>query len=247
MALVRVADGASVWLRLGWDAGGVTLPVRAVLFDWRGTLVVTAPLSAWVEQALQRVGRDSSADEVDGIEAALVAAMEHPDLQQAWDRADESAWVHRETYARLFRVAGLDDDLAEALYAVESNPAYNPFADDVADTLKSLQVAGVRVGIFSDIHFDLRPVFAEAGLADLVDCFVLSFEQGVQKPNPQIFRVALDRLDVEPPDALMVGDRASHDGAAVNLGIPTVLVPELTATPQRRLAVVLRACGIPSA
>jgi HAD superfamily hydrolase (TIGR01549 family) len=247
MALVRVADGASVWLRLGWDAGGVTLPVRAVLFDWRGTLVVTAPLSAWVEQALQRVGRDSSADEVDGIEAALVAAMEHPDLQQAWDRADESAWVHRETYARLFRVAGLDDDLAEALYAVESNPAYNPFADDVADTLKSLQVAGVRVGIVSDIHFDLRPVFAEAGLADLVDCFVLSFEQGVQKPNPQIFRVALDRLDVEPPDALMVGDRASHDGAAVNLGIPTVLVPELTATPQRRLAVVLRACGIPSA
>jgi HAD superfamily hydrolase (TIGR01549 family) len=247
MALVRVADGASVWLRLGWDAGGVTLPVRAVLFDWRGTLVVTAPLSAWVEQALQRVGRDSSADEVDGIEAALVAAMEHPDLQQAWDRADESAWVHRETYARLFRVAGLDDDLAEALYAVESNPAYNPFADDVADTLKSLQVAGVRVGIVSDIHFDLRPVFAEAGLADLVDCFVLSFEQGVQKPNPQIFRVALDRLDVEPPDALMVGDRASHDGAAVNLGIPTVLVPELTANPQRRLAVVLRACGIPSA
>jgi HAD superfamily hydrolase (TIGR01549 family) len=247
MALVRVADGASVWLRLGWDAGGVTLPVRAVLFDWRGTLVVTAPLSAWVEQALQRVGRDSSADEVDGIEAALVAAMEHPDLQQAWDRADESAWVHRETYARLFRVAGLDDDLAEALYAVESNPAYNPFADDVADTLNSLQVAGVRVGIVSDIHFDLRPVFAEAGLADLVDCFVLSFEQGVQKPNPQIFRVALDRLDVEPPDALMVGDRASHDGAAVNLGIPTVLVPELTATPQRRLAVVLRACGIPSA
>jgi HAD superfamily hydrolase (TIGR01549 family) len=247
MALVRVADGASVWLRLGWDAGGVTLPVRAVLFDWRGTLVVTAPLSAWVEQALQRVGRDSSADEVDGIEAALVAAMEHPDLQQAWDRADESAWVHRETYARLFRVAGLDDDLAEALYAVESNPAYNPFADDVADTLNSLQVAGVRVGIVSDIHFDLRPVFAEAGLADLVDCFVLSFEQGVQKPNPQIFRVALDRLNVEPPDALMVGDRASHDGAAVNLGIPTVLVPELTATPQRRLAVVLRACGIPSA
>jgi HAD superfamily hydrolase (TIGR01549 family) len=105
----------------------------------------------------------------------------------------------------------------------------------------------VRVGIVSDIHFDLRPVFAEAGLADVVDCFVLSFEQGVQKPNPQIFRVALDRLGVEPPDALMVGDRASHDGGAVELGIPTVLVPELTTTSQRRLSVVLRACGIRTA
>jgi FMN phosphatase YigB (HAD superfamily) len=80
-----------------------------------------------------------------------------------------------------------------------------------------------------------------------VDCFVLSFEQGVQKPNPQIFRVALDGLGVEPVDALMVGDRASHDGAAVNLAIPTVLVPELTATSQRRLSVVLRACGIRTA
>jgi HAD superfamily hydrolase (TIGR01509 family) len=225
----------------------VTLPVEAVLFDWRGTLAVTVSLSAWAESALHRVGRDSSADAVADIEAALVAAMEHPEVQASWDRADESAWAHRQTYARLFRVAGFDDDLAEALYAVESNPAYNPFADDAAHTLRALKAAGVRVGIVSDIHFDLRPVFAEAELADLVDCFVLSFEHGAQKPNPQIFRVALDGLGVEPSEVLMVGDRASHDGAAVDLGIATVLIPELTATSQRRLSVVLRVCGIPSA
>jgi FMN phosphatase YigB (HAD superfamily) len=123
--------------------------------------------------------------------------------------------------------------LGDALYAIESDPAYNPVADDVPETLKGLKTAGVRVGIVSDIHVDLRPAFADAGLADLVDSFVLSFEYGVQKPNPQIFRVALDRLAVEPADSLMVGDRASHDGAAVELGIPTVLVPP-------------RACGVPT-
>jgi hypothetical protein len=37
--------------RLRCDAGGVTLPVKAVLFDWRGTLVVTMPVSAWIERA----------------------------------------------------------------------------------------------------------------------------------------------------------------------------------------------------
>jgi putative hydrolase of the HAD superfamily len=241
-----VADSASVWTGLGWGAGAVMLPVQAVLFDWRGTLVVTVSVSAWVRRAVQRVGRDPSTDAVADIEAALVAAMEHPDVQEGWDGVDESAWAHRQTYARLFRAAGLDDQLAEALYAVESDPAYNPFADDAAHTLQALNAAGVRVGIVSDIHFDLRPVFAQAGLADLVDCFVLSFEQGVQKPNPQMFRVALDRLGVEPADVLMVGDRASHDGPAVNLGIPTILLPELTATSQRRRSVVLRTCGIPS-
>jgi phosphoglycolate phosphatase-like HAD superfamily hydrolase len=87
------------------------LPVKVVLVDWRGTLVVTMSWSAWVERALQQTGRDSSPDAVARIKVALAAAMEHPDVQRRWDRVDESADVHRKTYARLFRVAGLDDDL----------------------------------------------------------------------------------------------------------------------------------------
>jgi putative hydrolase of the HAD superfamily len=205
-------------------------------------------VSARVERALQQVGRDSSAEVVAGVEAALAVAVDHPEVQETWDdRVDESASVHRETYARLFQVAGLDDEFADALYSVESNPAHNPFADDVADTLRALKNAGVLIGIVSDIHLDLRPVFAAAGLASLVDSFVLSFEHGVQKPSAQIFRVALEGLGVEPANALMVGDRASHDGAAVELGIPTPLVPPLTATSQQQLSIVLRACGNPTA
>jgi phosphoglycolate phosphatase-like HAD superfamily hydrolase len=109
-----------------WDGDAVTVPVKAVLFDWRGTLSVTMSLSAWVERAMQQTGRDSSPDAVARINVALGAAMEHPDVQQTWDRVDEPADVHRETYARLFRVAGVDDDLGDALYAIESDPAYNP-------------------------------------------------------------------------------------------------------------------------
>ena len=112
----------------------MTLPVKAVLFGWRGTLVVTMSLSAWVERALQQTGRDSSPDAVAQINVALAAAMEHSDVQRTWDRVDESADLHRETYARLFHVAGLDADLGDALYAIESDPAYNPVADDVPES-----------------------------------------------------------------------------------------------------------------
>jgi putative hydrolase of the HAD superfamily len=100
----------------------VSLPVDAVLFDWRGTLVVTLSLSEWVERALEQTDRDSPPNEVANVEAAQVRAIDHPDVHESWGRVDESALVHRETYARLFRVAGLDDELAEALYSVESNP-----------------------------------------------------------------------------------------------------------------------------
>ena len=92
----------------------------------------------------------------------------------------------------------------------------------------------------SDIHFDLRPEFVAAGLGDLMDSFVLSFELGVQKPDPDIFRIAARSLALDPDQLLMVGDRASHDGGAAALGITTLLLPSLPdATEPRGLAVNL--------
>jgi hypothetical protein len=89
--------------------------VDAVLFDWRGTLAVTLSLSEWVERAVQQTDRDRPANEVATVTAALVRAIDHSDVQENWDRADESAVIHRETYTRLCQVAGLDDELAKAL------------------------------------------------------------------------------------------------------------------------------------
>jgi FMN phosphatase YigB (HAD superfamily) len=86
--------------------------------------------------------------------------------------------------------------------------------------------------------FDLRPVFRAAGLADLIAVFVLSYEHGVQKPDPAIFRAALAGLDTPAEQALMVGDRATHDGAAIEVGMPVLLVPPLRDVTHRRLDLV---------
>jgi HAD superfamily hydrolase (TIGR01509 family) len=68
----------------------------------------------------------------------------------------------------------------------------------------------------------------------------LSFEHRMQKPDPAIFGLALEELRVLPAETLMVGDRASHDGAAVEVGIPTLLLPTLTDVSQQRLSHALR-------
>ncbi|MGW6425146.1 HAD family hydrolase [Nocardia sp. NPDC055053] len=112
------------------------------------------------------------------------------------------------------------------------------FADDVATTLRALAENGCKIGILSDIHFDLRPTFVDAGLLDLIDTFILSYEHGIQKPNPAIFELAPSQLATRAEHTLMVGDRPSHDGAAATLGIPTLLVPTLTESQQRRLHLV---------
>ncbi|MGI5215335.1 HAD family hydrolase [Plantactinospora sp. CA-290183] len=218
--------------------------IRAVLLDWRGTLVFTPPESVWVQRSLRRAGLDCSTPEVRRIEAALGDALRRPEVQRLWDRADQSVALHRESYRRLFAAAGIPDEIAAALYAVESDPAENPFAPDVPATLAALAGAGIRIAVISDIHFDLRPVFAAAGLDRHVDRYVLSFERGVQKPDRAIFRIALAELGVEPAEALMVGDRSGHDGGAVEAGIPTLLLPPLTDPGQERLHLVLATCGI---
>jgi Cdc6-like AAA superfamily ATPase len=62
-------------------------------------------------------------------------------------------------------------------------------------------------------------------------------------PTESSFRAALDALGSHPERTLMVGDRASHDGAAVGLGMPTLLVPTLTHPGQRRLDLVRNLVG----
>jgi len=216
--------------------------LEAVVFDWRGTLVTTLTAKAWVGEALALLGRELDADSVAHVLTAISHADGEPSRLEA-DGVDCDARRHRDTYYAVFADAGLDDDLSDALYAVESDARHSHFSDDVAETLRWVTARGLKIAVLSDIHFDLRPVFVAADLDRLVDGYVLSFECGVQKPDPAIFRAALDALGSSPERTLMVGDRASHDGAAVGLGMPTLLVPTLTHPGQRRLDLVRNLVG----
>lgn len=214
---------------------------RAVLLDWRGTLAVTLDDRQRVQEALRRLGRDVAPPAVAAVVAALDAADPGERRRDA-PGVDSCAARHRATYLAVFAEAGLDLALAEAVYAVESDPLLDVFADDVAELLRGLRDRGLRVAVVSDVHVDVRPAFATAALDRLVDAFVLSYEQGVQKPDPEVFRRALAALEVEPQEALMVGDRSGPDGAAVELGIRTLLLPPLRSPRERRLHAVLALC-----
>jgi len=212
--------------------------IRGVLFDWRGTLVADPPDEWWVAKALQRLGRDRA--DAPAVVEALDAASQIPAVAEQMHNLDCSASNHRTATMLWFRAAGLDDEFAAALYTLDFEAENHPFFPDVGDTLRALHARGIATSVVSDIHFDLRPEFEAAGLGHLIDSFVLSFERGVQKPEAEIFRIAADSLALPPDELLMVGDRASHDGGAVAVGITTLLVPPLrTADVPRNLGVVL--------
>lgn len=225
---------------------------KAVLLDWVGTLIVpkwgpdhAGPKGgSWIEGALRRLARDTSPTEVRRLSAALDAAIRQPEVAQAMTGADASVESYRAGFARWVSAADIAWSLMDALYDELAQPDVDRFATDVERTLATLKTAGVRVAVVSDVHFDIRPWFVKAGLDGYVDRFVLSFEHGVCKPDPAIFRLALDALGVGPEEALMVGDRSGHDGAAVEAGIATLLVPPLAEATEERLHLVLASCGL---
>lgn len=234
----RVETPRSSAQSVGDDGDMPAAGFRAVLLDWRGTLAVGLDDRRWAHDALVLAGRDpAEAGALVEVLAPLADALDGPGV-------DSDAGLHARTHQEVLTGAGLDEDLVNALYAVESDVGRNPFALDVAPTLAALREADVAIGVVSDIHVDLRPVFVAAGLDALVSVYSLSFELGAQKPDPAVFTRTLDALGVRAEDALMVGDRSRPDGGAVEVGITTLLLPLLRSVQDRRLHTVLRLCGI---
>lgn len=217
--------------------------ICAVVFDWRGTLVSELTPQDWAREALRRVDRDDSDEAVSTLLRDIRTAAGEPNRLQS-PQGNTSYERHKETFDTVFADAGLDPCLAEALFAVDSDPKYNIFAADAADTLAALRDNGCRIGILSNIHFDIRPEFAEVGLLASIDAFVLSGERGIQKPDPAIFELMLKELDTPAEQTLMVGDRFTRDGAAAAVGMPTLLVPALTDHEKRQLHLVTNTVGI---
>lgn len=175
--------------------------------------------------ALARVGRNVDESEVVALVRRLQAASKLRAVTEAQGSADCSADLHRNAAMLWYREADLDPEVAEGLYGLDLEAIAHPMFEDVPETLKRIKALGVGIAIVSDIHFDLRPEFAKLGLDRFIDHFVLSFEHGVQKPDPRIFTLALDLLGIHASEALMVGDRHARDGGAVDVGISTLLLP----------------------
>lgn len=209
------------------------MPFSAVLFDFSGTLFRLEEDDSWFD-GMELIDDDGRRAVDAHAQAELMERLTHPtggsvtrteEAQHAWLNRDLAPALHREAYLHALRDAGLPEHHSETLYGQAIDPAsWVPYPDTV-EVLRSLETAGLRTAIVSNIAFDVRPAFRAAG-ADAGE-FVLSFEVGVVKPDPRIFQIALERLGVAAEDAVMVGDSEENDGAARAVGCDFILVDPL--------------------
>jgi HAD superfamily hydrolase (TIGR01549 family) len=164
-----------------------------------------------------------------------------PGFEEEAARADVSFEANRELVTRWFRAVGIEADLAEAAWALNSEPSAWPVYPDASDVVRAIRNRGVKTALVSNFHVDLRPHLIASGIE--LDAYVISFEQGCQKPDPGMFRAALEELGTQPEDALMVGDSLTLDGGAAAIGIDTLLLPVPGEFGPRGLDVILGMLG----
>ena len=216
---------------------------RGVLFDFTGTLFWIEDAATAVRQALGPVFVPLAAEIArrGGINGAGEAADLPDELADAWARRDLSAQLHRRAYSGLARTAGLSEAQAHLLYERGiAVGAWSPYPDTV-EVLRRLHGASVPVALLSNIGWDPRPVLAGHGVDGLFTALVLSDERGVMKPDREIFELACADLGLTGPDVVMVGDSATNDGAATQVGARFVLVDP---APDRAPDTLLRAVGL---
>jgi putative hydrolase of the HAD superfamily len=96
--------------------------------------------------------------------------------------------------------------------------------DDAIPFLTEIRTRGIKIAIVSNCTEHTRLLLTELGIDVLVDALVLSCEVGAAKPDAEIFRYALDQLDVAADAAVFVDDQADYCAGAVALGITTAQI-----------------------
>ncbi|CAM5652403.1 hydrolase [Streptomyces narbonensis] len=212
--------------------------IKGVMFDFSGTLFRVEPTAGWLSAVAAEAGTAATAAELAVWAERLEEAGALPggappvrlpeELAELWEARDLSAEDHRAVYTALTRGSGLPwPELVEPLYERHYTPAaWQPYPDTVS-TLRALREREVPVAVVSNIGWDLRPVFRHHGVDGLVDAYVLSYEEGVQKPDAPIFTTACEALGLPPEAVLMVGDSREADGGAAALGCRVHFVEHL--------------------
>jgi HAD superfamily hydrolase (TIGR01549 family) len=199
------------------------LTLRAVLFDVDFTLAKPGPdLGPDGYRLLgRRYGLDLDPSRYPEARAAAIETLErHPELDH-----DEEIWVL--FTERIIRGMGGDSEHAYEA-AVEMTRGWEhahnfELYEDTLPVLEELRAHGLQLGLVSNTGRDLTAFVTHHELD--VDVALSSGAHGKVKPDPSIFRAALDRLGVRPDEAAMVGDSPEDDvEGARALGMRAFLV-----------------------
>jgi len=206
--------------------------VKAVLLDAAGTLMrPSKPVGEAYAMVARRYGAELDPNKL--LHAFGDAFGQMPDLAFQWGSMEELERLERDWWRTLVhrvivRVGVNVSDFAgffEALYEHYARGSAWECFTEVPTVLEALRARGCQLAVVSNFDSRLPGILQALGVYDRMDAVVYSSEAGHAKPDPAIFRRALDELGVAPERTIHVGDNAKADvGGAVSAGLTGLLI-----------------------
>jgi HAD superfamily hydrolase (TIGR01509 family) len=193
--------------------GGAAARIRAVFFDLGGTLVDNRDFAGWTEAA-RRLYLDF---EPDDLRHAYQEVL--PEMDAETPIPDPERRLREEWRRILARAAGKDVPSATVekfAAATRARPGPIQLYSDTRRCLDQLRHDRRALGVISNSTSEarVRQILDQVGILDYFGRIVSSGTEGVEKPDPTIFRRALDKMEVAASDAMYVGDLARTDAKA---------------------------------
>lgn len=168
-------------------------------------------------------------DVVDTDVASLAAELARTSRQAG------PAWTDESLIFGLFERLGLEARRDEVVYVtgVFSGPRYRSWLyPGIADTLEELTRLGLFIGLIANTSVPgwvMDRNFRGVGLFDYFAVRIYSGDEGVEKPDPAIFRLAEQRSGLQPERLIYMGDKVEADIAGAEAaGWPSILFRSVT-------------------
>ena len=209
-----------------------------MLFDAGETLVHPAPS---FPELFARIVRDAGHDRDPDDVVAASAAVRRRFSEAArdgllWTLTPESSrdfWLG--VYEQMLRSLELPsaDGLRDTLYEGFTDLGNYALFDDVTEPLDALAATGVTLGIVSNFEAWLDDLLAALGVRERFPVRVISGIDGMEKPDPRIYHLALARAGVTADEVAFVGDNPEFDvDPPAALGMFPVLIDRRERHPQ---------------
>jgi len=183
------------------------MPIKAVIWDIGGVIMRTEDQAPRAELAAELgVTREYLNELVFGGEQGTRAQTGEINRQELWDyvrsKLNLAPIENLDLHDRFFGGDVLDTDLVDFIRALK--PRF-------------------KIGIISNAWSQIADSLVEWGIDDAFEVVVGSGDVGIMKPDARIFQIALERLGVEPSEAVFVDDFIQNVHGAQALGIAAIL------------------------
>jgi putative hydrolase of the HAD superfamily len=201
--------------------------VRAVFFDAAGTLLrLRRSVGETYRDMAGSHGVRATPEAIGKAFDAVFAAappLAFPAASPGTVRRLEKQWWYDVVRLVFEQVGPIErfDEYFESLFRFFSTAAAWELYPEVETVAKVFKERGLILGVISNFDSRIYPILSELGIFKLLDSVHISSREGVSKPDPAIFKKALEAHHLHPGEAVHIGDSMAEDmkgAAAAGLG-----------------------------